>query len=249
MSTISFACMPRCLIENTSPGSGNDQAQWNHTVSHHILLYVYKITQLQPVSRELWSLLLLISLILTTYHPGPHRYLSTNHGLVIYLTHLTDQKMCCNFKRAIVNIIWCIDILSTSCEFKNKRPVGLSSFVNCPPVVASILTQRQLSVNARWQHMGRVPHPNYVDPECCIATVCHQVRFMYWEHLGHFHRAISHIKWHKIVCMRYLACTFSQMKSTDMFSMYLQSGVPRHFIWCFYCGLNIELHCFHVYCM
>ena len=113
----------------------------------------------------------------------------------------------------------------------NKRPVGLSSFVNCPPVVASFLTQRQLSINAGWQHMGRVPHPNYVDPECYVATVCHHVRFMYWEHLGHFQRAISHLKWHKIVCMRYLACAFSQMKSTDMFSMYLQSGVPRHFIW------------------
>ena len=118
----------------------------------------------------------------------------------------------------------------------NRRPVGLSSFVNCPPVVASILTQRQLSVNAGWQHMGRVPHPNYVDPECCVATVCHQVRFIYWEHLNHFHRTISHLKWHKIVCMRYLACTFSQMKSTDMFSMYLQSGVPRHFIWWFIAG-------------
>ena len=115
----------------------------------------------------------------------------------------------------------------------NKRPVGLSSFVNCPPVVASFLTQRQLSINAGWQHMGRVPHPNYVDPECYVATVCHHVRFMYWEHLGHFQRAISHLKWHKIVCMRYLACAFSQMKSTDMFSMYLQSGVPRHFIWWF----------------
>ena len=33
--------------------------------------------------------------------------------------------------------------------------------------------KRQLSVNAGWQHMGRVPHPNYVDPECCVATVCH----------------------------------------------------------------------------
>ena len=96
--------------------------------------------------------------------------------------------------------------------------------MNCPPVVASFLTQRQLSINAGWQH---------VDPECCVATVCHQVRFMYWEHLGHFQRAISHLKWHKIVCMRYLACAFSQMKSTDMFSMYLQSGVPRHFIWWF----------------
>ena len=121
-------------------------------------------------------------------------------------------------------------------ELLNKRPVGLSSFVNCPPVVASFLTQRQLSINAGWQHMGRVPHPNYVYPECCVATVCHQVRFMYWEHLGHFQRAISHLKWHKIVCMRYLACAFSQMKSTDMFSMYLQSGVPRHFIWWFIAG-------------
>ena len=104
------------------------------------------------------------------------------------------------------------------------------------PAVASFLTQRQLSVNAGWQHMGQVPHPNYVDPACCVATVCYQVRFMYWEHLGHFHRAISHLKWHKIVCMRYLVCTFSQMKSTDMFSMYLQSGVPRHFIWWFIAG-------------
>ena len=113
----------------------------------------------------------------------------------------------------------------------NKRLVGLSSFVNCPPVVASFLTQSQLGVNAGWQHMGRVTHPNYVDPECCVATVCHQVRFICWEHSGHFHRAISHLKRHEIVCMIYLTCTLSQMKSTDMFSMCLQSWVPRHFIW------------------
>ena len=108
----------------------------------------------------------------------------------------------------------------------NKRPVGLSSFVNCPPVVASFLTQRQLSVIAGWQHMGRVPHPNYVDLECCVATVCHQVRFMYWEHLDHFHRAISHLKWH-------------------VFAIWS----PQTFHMVIYCGLNIELHCFHVYCM
>ena len=47
---------------------------------------------------------------------------------------------------------------------------------------------------------------------------------------GHFHRAISHLKWYEIVCMRYLACTFSQMKSINMFSMLLQSGIPRHFL-------------------
>ena len=130
-------------------------------------------------------------------------------------------------------------VITSIYDFKHQehnRPVGLSSFVNFPPVVASFLTQRQLSVNAGWQHMGRVPHPNYVNSECCVATVCHQVRFMYWEHLVHFHRAISHLKWHKVVCMGYLACTFSQMKSTDMFSMYLQSGVPRHFMWWFIAG-------------
>ena len=32
--------------------------------------------------------------------------------------------------------------------------------------------------------------------------------------------------------MTYLACTFIQMKSINMFSMFLQSGVvPRHFLW------------------
>ena len=74
---------------------------------------------------------------------------------------------------------------------------------------------------------------NYVNTVCCVATVCHQVRCMYWGHLGYFHRAISQLKWYKIVCMRYLACTFSQMKSINMFSMFLQSGVPRHFLWRF----------------
>ena len=48
--------------------------------------------------------------------------------------------------------------------------------------------------------------------------------------LGHFHRAISHLKWYKIVCMRYLACTFSQMKPINIFSMVLQSGVLSHFL-------------------
>ena len=74
---------------------------------------------------------------------------------------------------------------------------------------------------------------NYIDPVCCVATVCHQVCCTYWGHLGHFHRAISHLKWYKIVCIRYLACIFSQMKSVHMFSMFLQSGVPGHFLWRF----------------
>ena len=76
---------------------------------------------------------------------------------------------------------------------------------------------------------------NSLNAICCVATVCHQVRCMYWGHLGHCYRALSHLKWYKIVCMRYLACTFSQMKSItgNMFSMYLQSGVPRYFFWRF----------------
>ena len=47
--------------------------------------------------------------------------------------------------------------------------------------------------------------------------------------------------------MRDFACTFSQMKCINMFSLYLQSGVPRHFPWRLICGLNIEPHCFHVH--
>ena len=74
---------------------------------------------------------------------------------------------------------------------------------------------------------------NYINPACCVATVCHQARCMYWGHLGHFHRAISHLRWYKIVCKRYLVCTFSQMKSINIFSMFWQSGVPRHFLWKF----------------
>ena len=53
----------------------------------------------------------------------------------------------------------------------NKRPVGLSSFVNCPPVVSSFLTQRQLSVIVGWQHMGRVPHAYYINPGYGLSLV------------------------------------------------------------------------------
>ena len=35
-------------------------------------------------------------------------------------------------------------------------------------------------------------------PRMLFATVCHQVRCMYWGHLGHLHRAISHLKWYKL---------------------------------------------------
>ena len=59
----------------------------------------------------------------------------------------------------------------TLIHVSNKRPVGLSSSVNCPPVVASFLTQRQLSVIAGWQHMGRVPHPYYINPGYGLSLV------------------------------------------------------------------------------
>ena len=61
---------------------------------------------------------------------------------------------------------------------------------------------------------------NYVNPVCCVAIVCHQVRCIYWGHLGNFHRAISQLKLYKIVCMRYLACIFNQRKSINTFSVF-----------------------------
>ena len=66
---------------------------------------------------------------------------------------------------------WSENLSSIWEEFINKRPVGLSSFVNCPSVVASFLTQRQLSVIAGWQHMGRVPHPYYINPGYGLSLV------------------------------------------------------------------------------
>ena len=89
------------------------------------------------------------------------------------------------------------------------------------------------TIPSREERFGCLQFFNYVNPVCCVATVCHQVRCIYWGHLGHFYRTISHLKWYKIVCMRYLASTFSQMKSINMFSMFSQPGVPRHFSWRF----------------
>ena len=91
------------------------------------------------------------------------------------------------------------------------------------PVLRSLLYDIQFPTR-RPISKSREKPSNYVNPVCCVATVCHQVRCIYWGHLGHFHGAIYHLKWYKIVCMRYLACTFSQMKSINMFSMHLQSG-------------------------
>ena len=102
-----------------------------------------------------------------------------------------------------------------------------------------------------WRYLSLALNPmgrlHYVNPVRCVATVCHQVRCMYWGHLGHFHRATSLLKWYEIVCMRYLACTFSQMKSINIFSMFFAIWISRTFPLEIYWGLNIEPHCFHVY--
>ena len=96
--------------------------------------------------------------------------------------------------------------------------------------VKAIVTLTRNPVTLLMRHLT-----NYDDPVCCVATVCHrgQARCMYWGHLGHIYRAISHLKWCKIVWIRYLARTFIQMKSSNTFFMFLQSEVPRHFRWRF----------------
>ena len=76
--------------------------------------------------------------------------------------------------------------------------------------------------------MDLISPVNDVEPVCCVATVYHQVRCMHRGHLGYFYRAISHLKWRKIVLMIYLVCTFIQMTFIDMFFVFFQSGVPRH---------------------
>ena len=58
---------------------------------------------------------------------------------------------------------------------------------------------------------------NYVNPVYCHVLCCHCLppgSLCVLGVLAHFHRAISYLKWYKIVCMRWLACTFSQIKLT-----------------------------------
>ena len=78
----------------------------------------------------------------------------------------------------------------------------------------------------------------------CVITVCHQVRCTCWGHLGLFHRAIAHLKWYQMVWMGDLAGKFSAIKSTNMFSMHLQLGVPRYIIWRFIVVLTWNLTVF-----
>ena len=96
-------------------------------------------------------------------------------------------------------------------------------------------------------HVSTQPLFLITSTPCCVATVCHQVRCMYCGNLGHFHRAISHLKWYKIVWIRYLACTFSQMNPVKMFSMFFAIWSSQIFPLEIYCSLNREPHCFLVY--
>ena len=50
-------------------------------------------------------------------------------------------------------------------------------------------------------------HVITMTPYAVLPLFATRFRCMYWGHLGHFHRAISHLKWHKIVFIRYLAHT------------------------------------------
>ena len=51
----------------------------------------------------------------------------------------------------------------------------------------------------------------------------------------------------KIVCMRYLDCTFSQMESTNKFSVFFAIWSSQTFPLEIYCGLTIKPHRFHVF--
>ena len=108
---------------------------------------------------------------------GVNNEKSEIHGLPGVLKKLTMEK---NKKPKLTisvrQLLFIIDLYYSTLNndiihYQYKRPVGLSSFVNCPPVVALFLTQRQLSVIAGWQHMGRVPHPYYINPGYGLSLV------------------------------------------------------------------------------
>ena len=69
---------------------------------------------------------------------------------------------------------------------------------------------------------------NTLHPICSVSTICHQVFCMYWGHLSLFYRGMSLLNWYKMVSIGDLPYLFIQIKSTNMSSMYLQSGLPCH---------------------
>ena len=108
--------------------------------------------------------------------------------------------------------------------------------LNIHPTMPHTLNIHTTMPHTLWINIPSCPSTCYIHPlqlRQPRRLCCHQVHCMYWGHLGHFYGAIYHLKWYKTVCMTYLACTFSQIKSINMFSIYLQYGVPRHFLWRF----------------
>ena len=87
-----------------------------------------------------------------------------------------------------------------------------------------------------WQHSPQLHQPRML--------CCHQVRCMYWGHLGHFHRAISHLK-HNNNCTRYLGPVHLVRWNHvfHVFAIRSSQAFPLEI----YCSLNIEPHCLHVY--
>ena len=72
---------------------------------------------------------------------------------------------------------------------------------------------------------------NYANPVYGVATVCHQVRWLCWGHLGLFHTARSLLIWYKMFCMRDISYKLIWMEFINMFSMYAQSGTHSRFDW------------------
>ena len=63
-----------------------------------------------------------------------------------------------------------------------------------------------------WREKDSIGRSYSLNPICCVATVCFQVRCMHWGQLGLFHKDISTLNWHKMVCMKDLVCTFIRVK-------------------------------------
>ena len=92
------------------------------------------------------------------------------------------------------------------------------------------MTKYKIAVCKQWRYCCHSPSHGYVKLHQPHMLCCHCLPPGSLHVLGAFGSLSYHLKWYKIVCMRYLACTFSQMKSINMFSMFLQCGVPRHFL-------------------
>ena len=66
---------------------------------------------------------------------------------------------------------------------------------------------------------------NTLHPEWCVATVCHQVRCMYWGHLCLFHRGISDLDFIQNGLDGIFNFHVYLDEPTNMFSVYLQYGI------------------------